>query len=81
MFFAGSLEDKLIFYLVLARLAKLTLLAVIELWADTERDLSIHGVPALILADKSIELIEERCYPGIGTVLLILHHRCVERAF
>ena len=79
-FFASSLEDKLVFNLVLARLAELTLFAVIELWANTERDLPVHCIPALILADKSIELIEERFDPWIGAVLLILHHRCVKRA-
>ena len=53
-FFASSLNGKLAIYLVLACLAELALLAVIELWADTKGDLSVHCVPALILTDKSI---------------------------
>lgn len=76
----SGLKDKLIFYLVLAYLAELALFAVIELWADTERDLPVHCVPALIFAYKSIELVEERFDPFIGAVLFILHHRSVKRA-
>lgn len=79
-FFTGGLEDKLVFNLVLACLAELTLLAVIELRAYTKRDLSVHCVPALILAYKSIELVKERFDSWIVAVLLILHHRSMKRA-
>ena len=79
-FFTNGLNGKLTIYLVLTCLAELTLLAVIELRTDTKRDLSVHCVPALILANKSIKLVKERFYPGIGTVLLVLHHRSMKRA-
>ena len=79
-FFAGGLKGKLLIHLVLTYLAEFTLLAVIELWADTERYLSVHCVPALILSYKSIELVEERFDPFIGAVLFLLHHRSVKRA-
>lgn len=79
-FLASSLKGKLAIYLVLAYLVELTLLTVIELWADSKRDVSVHRVPALIFAYKSIELVEEWLDSWIGAVFLVLHHRSVKRA-
>ena len=79
-FQAGGLDGKVAIYLVLAYLVELTLLTVIELWADTKRDLSVHCVSALIFAYKSIELVDERLNSWVVTVLLIFHHRGVKRA-
>ena len=77
-FFTSGLNSKLAIYLILACLAELTLLAVIQLRAYTKRDLSVHCVSALIFPNKSIELVEERLDPGISAILLLFHHRSVK---
>ena len=58
-FSAGSLNGKLMIHLILAYLVKLTLLAVIEVRADSRRDVPTHCVSALALARKGIELVEK----------------------